>query len=112
MVDLTLLVRELRAERDHAQTQLDRLDRAIAALEGGGSAKSAGRRRGRRTLSAAARQRIAEAQRRRWAKARARGPAKPAGARRKLSPAARARIAAAQKARWARFRAQNRRHKR
>ena len=69
----------------------------------------AGKRGGRRKLSPEARERIAAAQRARWA-ARRGGkavakPAKPAagkrGGRRKLSPEARERIAAAQRARWA-----------
>jgi len=90
---------ELRAERD-------RIDRAIAAIEG---LNSAGRRmagrppramRKRRTFSAATRARMAAAQRARWAKAK---PAKPA---RRMSRAARKKIAAAQRARWARVRAQ------
>jgi hypothetical protein len=110
MPELDNILQQLRAEREHSQAQLHKLDQAIAALEGVGSAKSVGRTRGRRTLSTQARHRIAEAQRRRWAKARKKGPPKAAGTRRKLSPAARARIAAAQKARWAKFRAQQKRH--
>lgn len=65
----------------------------------------AGRRGGRRKLSPEARERIAAAQRARWALQRGGKAAKPAvgkrGGRRKLSPEARERIAAAQRARWA-----------
>jgi len=72
----------------------------------------AGKRGGRRKLSPEARERIAAAQRARWAARRGGTPAakpeavaKPAagkrGGRRKLSPEARERIAAAQRARWA-----------
>ena len=57
MTDLSAVVALLKAERD-------KLDRAIAALSG-----TAGRR-GKRKLSAAARERIAAAQRARWAKFR------------------------------------------
>ncbi len=100
MHNLDAIVQQLRAERAQAQTQLDRLDRAISVLEGGGSTSSAiTRRSGRRTMSADPRRRIAEAPRRR---------PKVKGTRRKrtLSPAARRRIVAAQKARWAKFRAE------
>jgi hypothetical protein len=76
-------------------------------------AKVAGKRGGRRTMSPEARERIAAAQRARWAAQRGGKPAaavKPAkvakvagkrGGRRQLSPEARERIAAAQRARWA-----------
>jgi hypothetical protein len=53
----------------------------------------------RRTLSPAARQRIAAAQRKRWAAVKAQG--KPAAAKRTMSAEARNRIAAAQRKRWA-----------
>ena len=70
----------------------------------------AGKRGGRRKLSPEARERIAAAQRARWAASRGGSAAaksvvaKPAGkrgGRRALSPEARERIAAAQRARWA-----------
>jgi len=48
-----------------------KLDQAIAALSGVVGGKGRKRRRGKRTLSAAARKRIGDAQRARWAKARA-----------------------------------------
>lgn len=105
MPELDNILQQLRAEREHSQAQLHRLNQAIAALEGVGPAESVSGKRGRRTLSAAARQRMADAQRRRWAKVRAKGTAKPARTRRSLSPAARARIVAAQKKRWAKFKA-------
>jgi hypothetical protein len=120
MANLNVALRQLREERRQAQTHIERLDQAIAAIEGMG-ARSNSRRAGlggRSRLSPAARRRIAAAQRARWARHRqqtgtssARGtaaaksakPAKPA--KRRLSAAARRRIAAAQKARWAKFRA-------
>jgi hypothetical protein len=63
MADLSAVVAQLKAERA-------KLDKAIAALTGvAGKAGSGGR--GTRTLSAAARERIAAAQRARWAKFKA-----------------------------------------
>ena len=61
MTDLGAIVAQLKQERD-------KLDRAIAALSGVGGTRSGG---GRRKLSAAARERIAAAQRARWAKYKA-----------------------------------------
>jgi len=102
MANLDAVLEQLRNEREKAKTELDQLDRAISVLEGGGRASSVvTRRSGRKTMSADARRRIGEAQRRRWAKV------KGAGQKRTLSPAARRRIAAAQKARWAKLRAEN-----
>lgn len=82
--------------------QIESLEQQLASLLGGGAGRGVGRGRagGRRTMSAAARARIAEAQRARWARQRAGGPRK----RRRMSAEARARIAAAQRARWARQR--------
>jgi len=97
------ILAELRAERD-------RIDRAIAAIEG---LNSTGRRRAgrapraahkRRTFSAATRARMAAAQRARRAKAKPTQAIKPA--RRRMSRAARRKIAAAQRARWAKVKAQ------
>ena len=111
MLNIDAVIQQLRAERDRAQTQLHRLDRAITALVGVGKPTIAETERRGRTLSPAARRRIAEAQTRRWAKTRAKTKAKAVRKRRSLSPAARARIAAAAKARWAKYRAQkNARH--
>ena len=63
MTDLGAVLEQLKEERA-------KLDRAIAALSGLGNNSSASRR-GKRTLSAAARKRIAAAQRARWAKFKA-----------------------------------------
>ena len=100
MENLGVVLHQLREERTRTQSQLDRLDQAISVLEDSGEAVSErGTRSGRRTMSADARRRIGEAQRRRWAKVKATSRI------RVLSAAARRRIAAAQKARWAKFRA-------
>lgn len=103
--------------------QIRRLQEARRFLTGtnNGSEQSSTRtgRRGPRSMSKAARDRIAAAQRARWAKqkgedtkasaqASANNSTASTGKRgpRQLSRAARAKIAAAQKARWARVRAQ------
>jgi hypothetical protein len=99
----------LEAAIQELELQQRKLQEAIAklrTLRGGTptSTPSGGPRR----MSAAARRKIAEAQRKRWAARRASANApqsnssamKPA-ARKPLSPAARQRIAAAQKKRWA-----------
>lgn len=102
MTKLDVALQELREERTRAQDELDRLNQAIAHIEAlNTTAGSTTPKRGRakRSLSAQARRRIAEAQRKRWAKV------KGASKKRILSPAARRRIVAAQKARWAKFRA-------
>ena len=62
MTDLGAVLAQLKAERA-------KLDRAIEALSGVVGAKAG--RAGRRRLSAAARKRIANAQRARWAKFKA-----------------------------------------
>jgi hypothetical protein len=65
MTDLGAVLAELKAERA-------KLDRAIEALSGvAGAAGKNNSRGGRRQLSAAARQRIAAAQKARWAKFKA-----------------------------------------
>ena len=76
-MDLIAIVEQLKAERD-------RLDRAIAALDGSGatearSGTSRNGRKKRRTMSAAARRKIAAAQRARWAKVRQEAKAKKTG---------------------------------
>src|SRR5207245_726722 len=53
----------LKAERDKAAQQANALDTAIRALSG---MNSTGARRGRRTMSAAARARISASQKARW----------------------------------------------
>ena len=59
------VLRALRSERERLTAELGRVEQAIAALNG--LQRGSGRRTGR-TMSAAARQRIAAAQRARWAK--------------------------------------------
>lgn len=76
MANLDNVVQQLKQERDQAQRRIEQLDEALKALGslGGlrgragrtGSAQMPGRKR--RTMSPAARKRIAAAQRARWAK--------------------------------------------
>ena len=63
-MNLLNVVRQLRKQRERAAKEVARLDSAIAALNGA----KYGNRTGKRTLSAAARERIAAAQRARWKK--------------------------------------------
>ena len=69
MASLNQVISQLEAKRREAQRQVERLDSAIAALRGVNGTGS-GRMSGhpRRVLSAAARKRIAAAQKARWAK--------------------------------------------
>jgi hypothetical protein len=76
MSNLAHVVRQLKQERDQAQRRIEQLDEALKALSGIGIlrgrvgrvalANAPGGKR--RTMSAAARKRIAAAQRARWAK--------------------------------------------
>ena len=85
MANLSRVINELRRERDRLSGEVERLDNAIAALDHIGGSSSGHRaggarqgRRPRRKLSAAARARIAAAQRARWAKVRGRAEKKAA----------------------------------
>lgn len=73
MSNLDKVVLQLRKERDEVQKRVEQLDQALAALGSvdGSHTKGRGRQssgRKPRTMSAAARKRIAAAQRARWAK--------------------------------------------
>jgi hypothetical protein len=88
------------------QQRANEIEAKIAELRrqiGSPTETATGRRR--RRLSVEARQKIAAAQRRRWAKAKGQAAPKSAPKKRHLSAAARKRIAAAQKKRWAELRA-------
>jgi hypothetical protein len=80
----------------------------LVGLDGSTVKVTAVKATGKRTFSAAARRKMAAAQKARWAKARSGRPsAKPQSTKRTrvMSISARRKIAAAQKARWAMFRA-------
>jgi hypothetical protein len=98
MSNLAGVVRLLKKEQDRLTKELRGIGAALAAF-----AKAYGK--GTRRLSAAARARIAAAQRARWAKARATTKVVPIRGKRTLSAAARRKIAAAQRARWAKVKA-------
>src|SRR6266446_3397768 len=69
MQNLATALNQLRAQRRQSQQQLETLDQAIAALDRLARNGSAGRRNHpKRTLSAAARKRISQAQKARWAR--------------------------------------------
>ena len=100
----------------HIRKQIDRLNEALTELFGPAPISLAGvqtevpKRKGKRTMSAAGRARVAAAQPARWAKVKGSEPAvtakapmlKPKG---RFSAAHRAKLAASAKARWARLKA-------
>jgi hypothetical protein len=97
MTNLSGVVQQLKKERVRLEDQLHRVTAAITAfgrvyLRGAGAKAVAGRKK--KTMSAAARQKISRAQKARWAKEKA-------TPKRTISAAGRKRIAAAQRARWA-----------
>ena len=72
MSNLGKVVAQLRQERQEAQKKVEQLDQALAALGAVSKSRTTGRGQKpspkRRTMSAAARKKIAKAQRARWAK--------------------------------------------
>src|SRR2546428_1074333 len=97
------ILQVLKAERDKSARQVNALDTAIRALSGLNSTGAS--TRGRRTMSAAARARIAAAQRARWAKVKGQRKVVSIAPKRRISAAGLARIRAATRARWAKWRA-------
>ncbi|HYA78934.1 MAG TPA: hypothetical protein VED19_00320 [Candidatus Nitrosopolaris sp.] len=89
--------------------KIESLQKQLTRLLGGTAGVATPRKR--RKLSAAARRKIAAAQKARWAKVKGRkSAAKPVKkARRKMSASARAKIAAAARARWKKAKAQGKR---
>lgn len=104
MTNIPSLVRLLREEQDRLTKKLEGITAALAAF-GQTYAKDTTKRQ----LSAAARARIAVAQKARWAKfrqkTRSQSKVVPIRRKRTLSAAARRKIAAAQRARWAKVKA-------
>jgi hypothetical protein len=103
MAKLSGVVQLLKKEHERLTKELHGISAALAAF-----GKTYGRHGGARRLSAAARARIAAAQRARWAKVRASKSQSAKGAatpKRTMSAAARKRIAVAQRARWAKVKA-------
>jgi hypothetical protein len=95
MGNLSVAVGLLKQEREQARKAVERIDVALAALEGTNSNGST-----RHTMSAAARRKISLAQKARWEKQKSNDKPK-----RTISAAGRKRIAAAQRARWAKIKA-------
>jgi hypothetical protein len=70
-IEVAEMLKSLQSERAHALQEVTKLDRAIASLRELSTADSTPSKNGRsHKLSAAARERIAAAQRARWAKVR------------------------------------------
>ena len=67
MANLNKVVSSLRSEYSRLQQEMERVGKALSAL---GNLNGAKLKRGKRVLSKDARERIAEAQRQRWAKVR------------------------------------------
>ena len=105
------VLQQLRTEQKQAQAAVEKLQRAILAVEGlnGHVGAVSNGTRPKRTMSAAARKRIAAAQKARWAKFKKQSPAahgkSSTSGLRRISAEGRKRIAAAARARWARVRA-------
>ena len=114
MGNLNNVLQELRAERNQAQLQVEKLDQAISVIESlNGSGTSQNANQPTRIISAASRRKMAQAQRARWARARKESQpmalAKTTGSapvKRTMSAAARRKIAAFQRARWAKIKQQ------
>jgi hypothetical protein len=109
MADLERVVQQLKKEREQAARTLHQLEAALSALNGSSIGPT---RRTHGRLSAAARAKIASAQRARWAKIRAsdkgaamhkRNAVSTPKKKPPMSAAARKKIAAAQRARWAKL---------
>ena len=109
MTNLAKVVGQLKKERDRVASEVERLDAALAALNGSYGKRP---RTGKGAISEAGRARIAAAQRARWAKTKAtnnKGKVVTMTKKRTMSAAARKRIAAAQRARWAKVKAEKKR---
>ena len=97
------IIAQLKAERDKAAQQVNALDTAIRALSGMNSTRVS---HGPRKMSAAARARIAAAQRAQWAKVKGQQKIVSIAPKRHISAAGLARIRAANRTRWAKWRRQ------
>ena len=92
-------VEAIEAKKVTLLKQVAKLDKVLARLGSNGATSSSRKRRSWK-LSAATRRKMAEAARKRWAKANGKATAAPKK-RRTMSAATRAKMAAAVKARWA-----------
>jgi 16S rRNA G1207 methylase RsmC len=109
MGNMAKVVRQLSKERTRLTDELHRVTAALTAFGkvylSGSNPKAVGHTK--RTLSASARKKISQAQKKRWATARKESKRAAAGApvKRTLSASARRKIAMAQRKRWAQVRA-------
>jgi hypothetical protein len=100
MMNMDNVVQALNKERDRLTNQLQGISAALSAFSA-----TYGKPNGARgKMSAAGRARMAEAQRQRWAKVKAKN-AVATPKKRMMSAAARMKIAAAQRLRWAKVKA-------
>jgi uncharacterized protein HemY len=74
-MDLYRVIFELMQERNRVQKLIESLE--SAGLEGSGQLRSAGRRRGRKSMDEAARQQVSERMKRYWAERRAKREGQP-----------------------------------
>jgi hypothetical protein len=112
MANLDNVLQQLREEHKQAQGAIEKLRQAISTIEslnGNSGGMSVNGARPKKTMSAAARRKIAQAQRARWAKIRKQSLEPSAkhskSGPRRISAEGRKRIAAAARARRARVRA-------
>jgi hypothetical protein len=103
MANFAEVLKELQQERSRLDHAIQAIGELVAPNHSGAAQR--GVKRTRRTVSAAARRKMAAAQRARWAKVKG---AKISTTVRTMSQSARRKIAAAQRARWAKVRAQQR----
>jgi len=109
MVNLENALQQLRAEQREAQLHLEKLGQAISVIESlRGSGSSHQTSQPKRTVPAASRQKMALAQKARWANARKESQPAAGSDHTKgytMSASARRRIAAVQRAWWAKLKA-------
>jgi len=108
---LLAAIKGFEAERERIESQIAELREMLSGVAAGSVETVEGLTKGKRTMSPAARRRIAEGQRKRWAAVRksggsaaARTPKAPSSKPR-LSPEGRRKIIEATKKRWALYRA-------
>jgi hypothetical protein len=70
MPNLKAVLQQLQSQRADLEKEINRIDLALSTL-GGLNGRGRGRRGGRRHISAAGRKKMVDAQKRRWAKWRA-----------------------------------------
>lgn len=101
--DLAMITKLLK-KKEALLERVAKVDAKLSVFESGTPMAAVA---GKRTMSPAARARIAAAQKKRWAKIKGKKAAKPVAKKKhKISAAGRAAIAAAARARWAKVRAE------